>query len=120
MSSLRREPAVMLGASSMELSIVMGLNFDHSKGASGEHGPRTTRKGRFRIIWRANPQLWNDLFPQPFPLEFYHRHFSPQDLPRAEAGRGPSRSRRFEPRHAMPSSLPADAHLHPPRARAAT
>src|SRR5205814_3776307 len=31
-SSLRREPAVMLGNSSIELSVVVRLNFDHSKG----------------------------------------------------------------------------------------
>jgi hypothetical protein len=31
MSSLRRDPAVMLGASSMELSVVVRMKFDDSK-----------------------------------------------------------------------------------------
>src|SRR5438046_2603976 len=126
-SSLRRDPAVMLGTSSMELS-ELRLNFDHSKAASDEALAVNEIKranNRLRtdgeIIGKAFAQPPGGPFQRQCPPAFCRHRFSPERQPGAVSSRAPSHCRHFERQREARSILPVDEHrrtLLPPAAGA--
>src|SRR3954454_16907050 len=125
-SSLRRDPAVMLGTSSIELSVVVGLNFDHSKAASHEElAVNEIKMGSNRariddeIIWRASARPLCVLFPRRYLSGSFRHRFLLEHQPGVEASPAPFQHRHPAPPRAMRSIPPADERPRKLPARAA-